>query len=86
MQGNRVCHESISRRTVVRWSLAQDYLSQYFSAFKMKCSNRDSNMILQNIESFNLFDSGDNLLFRGTIELQQKIILFTKKQIERKKV
>ena len=69
---------------VVRWSPTQDYLSQYFSAFKMKCSNRDSNMILQNIESFNLFDSRDNLLFRGTIELQQKIILFTKKQIERK--
>ena len=50
----------------------------------MKCSNRDINMILQNIEPFNLFDSGDNLLFMGTIELQQKIILFTKKQIERK--
>ena len=41
-------------------------------------------MILQNIEPFNLFDSEDNLLFMGTIELQQKIILFTKKQIERK--
>ena len=38
-------------------------------SFKMKCSSRDSNMILQNIEPFNLFDSGDNLLFMGTIEL-----------------